>query len=85
MNYLGTPEPIPLDELWDVPCIRCGSPSQCQWAVCANDGNHLPLCLDCDIALNRLVLCFLNIEPDRFIEDYCEKLTSKGLMDGSDR
>jgi NAD-dependent SIR2 family protein deacetylase len=84
MNYLGATEPIELDALWGTACVRCGAPSQCQWAICANDGRYLPLCLDCDIALNRVVLAFLNVEPEEFIEDYCAKLTSKGLMDGCD-
>jgi NAD-dependent SIR2 family protein deacetylase len=84
MNYLGTVEPIPVEEIWDVPCVRCGANSQCQWAICANEGRYLPLCLECDVALNRLILTFLNVEPDEFIADYCEKLTSKGLMDGCD-
>jgi NAD-dependent SIR2 family protein deacetylase len=82
MNYLGTAEPIAVEEIWETPCVRCGAHSQCQWAICANNGNHLPLCIDCDIALNRLILMFLNVEPDDFIADYREKLISKGLMDG---
>lgn len=85
MNYLGTVEPIPVDEIWDVPCIRCGHPSQCQWAVCANDKRFLPLCIECDIALNRLVMMFLNFDdPDEFIADYRAKLISEGTLDGPD-
>lgn len=82
MNYLGAAEPIPVEDIWELGCMRCGAPSQCQWAICANNGNHLPLCIDCDIALNRLILMFMNVEPEDFITDYRGKLISKGLMDG---
>ncbi len=39
-----------------VPCYRCGQPAQYQWQVCADDRLFRPLCLDCDIDLNRVVL-----------------------------
>lgn len=39
-----------------VKCVRCGAPAVHQWQVCADGNNHRPLCLDCDIALNKLVL-----------------------------
>lgn len=82
MKYFGTQEPIPVDRLWDTACCRCGAPCQCQWAICANNKQFFPLCIDCDIALNRLILCFLNVDdPDSFIEDYREKLINEGLLD----
>lgn len=37
-------------------CVRCASPALFQWQVCADNRIFRPLCLDCDIALNRLVL-----------------------------
>lgn len=39
-------------------CIRCGGWGRFQWNVCA-DGSYRPLCLDCDIDLNRLVLVWM--------------------------
>ena len=40
-----------------VPCFRCGvKPSVHQWQVCADGNVFRPLCQECDIALNRLVL-----------------------------
>jgi hypothetical protein len=40
-------------------CIRCGRGAQCQWSICADGNNYRPICLDCDIALNRVVLKFM--------------------------
>jgi hypothetical protein len=42
-------------------CARCGQKAIHQWSVCANDSRQLPICLDCDIALNRLALEFMRI------------------------
>lgn len=39
-----------------VSCIRCHAPAVHQWQVCADGRVYRPLCLACDIALNRLVL-----------------------------
>jgi len=37
-------------------CIRCSNRAVHQWNVCADGNNFRPLCLDCDIALNVMVL-----------------------------
>lgn len=37
-------------------CVRCGGQAVHQWQVCADGNNYRPLCLPCDIALNKLVL-----------------------------
>ena len=39
-----------------LPCVRCGRQAVHQWQVCADKRLFRPLCLDCDLALNRLVL-----------------------------
>ena len=43
-------------------CARCGKPAIHQWNICA-DKCYRPICGDCDVALNRLVLRFMN-DPD---------------------
>lgn len=43
-------------------CCRCGQPARQQWRVCA-DGFWRPICKDCDIALNEIVLKWMKI-PD---------------------
>lgn len=39
-----------------IPCYRCGARAYHQWQICADDNLYRPLCIDCDMALNRLVL-----------------------------
>ena len=46
-----------------VPCFRCGKPAEHQWQACADDNLYRPLCLDCDIALNEMVLKWMDF-PD---------------------
>lgn len=46
-----------------LPCFRCGEPAHRQWQVCADGRLYRPLCLDCDIELNRLVLDWMRF-PD---------------------
>jgi hypothetical protein len=36
-------------------CARCGDRAEHQWKICS-DGSWRPLCVACDVALNRLVL-----------------------------
>jgi hypothetical protein len=40
-------------------CVRCGQRAYSTWQACADGGFHRPLCLDCDIALNRMVLIWM--------------------------
>lgn len=37
-------------------CVRCGA----QWQICSDGNIYRPLCRDCDIALNKLVLEWVN-------------------------
>lgn len=37
-------------------CIRCGAPAVHQWNICSDQNFYRPMCLDCDIELNKLVL-----------------------------
>jgi len=40
-------------------CIRCNEPAETQWQICS-DGNHFrPVCLPCDVKLNKTVLLFM--------------------------
>ena len=43
-------------------CQRCGKPAIHQWQICSNDNRYLPICSNCDVALNRLALKFMRIE-----------------------
>lgn len=46
-----------------VPCAKCGEPSQCQWQICADKRVFRGLCVECDVALNALVLSWVG-DPD---------------------
>lgn len=46
-----------------IPCSRCDAPSYADWQVCADGRQRRTLCVDCDIALNTLVLKWVG-DPD---------------------
>lgn len=59
-----------------LPCVRCGEKATQQWRACA-DGLWRPICTECDVMLNRLVLLFMLVdldEVDEKIDKYQEKL-----------
>ena len=39
-------------------CVRCGAKAEHQWNICS-DHSYRPICIDCDVALNRLVLAWI--------------------------
>lgn len=55
-------------------CFRCGSRASQQWNCCA-DGQYRPICTNCDVALNSLVLTFMR-HPGRarLMERYKRKM-----------
>lgn len=56
-------------------CIRCGEEAFSQWQVCADGGNFRPLCKQCDIDLNGLVLDWMkHPEADKAMRKYEEHL-----------
>ena len=52
-------------------CIRCGAQAEHQWQICA-DGNHYrPVCIPCDVKLNRMVLKFMkHPHANQLADDY---------------
>lgn len=47
-----------------VPCAKCNGRAELQWSTaCATDNQFVALCVDCDVALNRMVLEWLGL-PD---------------------
>lgn len=58
-------EPYTAEGIKRIACIRCGSrPSIHQWQICADKRRFRPVCLNCDVRLNKLVLEFFDY-PDR--------------------
>lgn len=41
-------------------CIRCGNQAKFQWNVCADGNNYRPICKECDVLLNSMVLAWMN-------------------------
>jgi len=37
-------------------CVRCSRRASSQWQICADGCVYRPVCEDCDLQLNRLVL-----------------------------
>lgn len=57
-------------------CCRCQSPARFQWQACSDGGTFRPLCVECDIALNKLVIEFLGIpNVDKTIEVYRDSIS----------
>lgn len=58
-----------------VPCLRCGAPAAEQFNICALDGRFVPVCVECDVLLNALVLDFLDApKKDERLRLYREKM-----------
>lgn len=54
-------------------CFRagCENRAEAQWQICADRGQYRPVCRECDIALNRLVLEWAGFpNVDELIETY---------------
>ena len=42
-----------------------------QWSICADGNNYRPICMVCDVALNRLVLEWMaHPEAERLTNEY---------------
>lgn len=52
----GRRQPYTARGIRRVRCFRCGGPGHAQWQICADDRRYRVVCLECDVALNRLVL-----------------------------
>jgi len=52
-----------------IPCQRCGKSSNYQWQICATGNQWAGVCVECDIALNKLVIEFMKL-PKKLWKDY---------------
>lgn len=43
-------------QLYKMKCVRCDKPAEFQWSSCADDNVWRPLCGQCDLELNSLVM-----------------------------
>lgn len=44
-----------------VKCFRCGNKASQQWGVCALGNKWIPICNECDVSLNYIVLEFMKV------------------------
>ena len=52
-------------------CFRCKNRAIHQWQICSDQNQYRPICLDCDIALNELVLKWMGFDDwERKLESY---------------
>ncbi len=56
--YIGRRKPYTAIGIRRRKCARCGAPSIHQFSVCANGSRQVPVCVECDIALNDIALRF---------------------------
>lgn len=61
-----------------LPCVRCRHPASFQWNACSDGNLWRPLCLDCDIELNRMVLTWMG-DPDAEAKAERYELTKRSL------
>jgi hypothetical protein len=57
----GRRQPYTAEGIKRLPCVRCGNPAHATWTVCADGNLHRPICLECDIAINEMVLAFVRL------------------------
>jgi len=48
--------PYTINGLKRLKCFRCGRQAVHQWQICSDGNVYRPLCLKCDIMLNKMVL-----------------------------
>lgn len=60
-------------------CYRCGGEGEQCWNICSLPGEHW-ICTDCDIALNAIVLAFMNV-PDsaRRLRRYTKRVKATAI------
>lgn len=66
-------------------CFRCGQPARTQWNICADLGQYRPLCVNCDISLNRATLQYMgfcDLDVAEKMNEYEKKLLKLyGMID----
>lgn len=58
---VGRIKPYTVEEIRKASCVGCGRKSRHQWNCCANDNRWIPVCIECDVALNEMTLAFFRV------------------------
>ena len=77
----GRNKPYTEEEIKHKKCVRCGRKAYGTWQACSDKRKHRPLCLDCDIELNKMVLKWMGF-PDweSKIQSYENEVRQNGQM-----
>ena len=52
-------------------CFRCGNKATYQWQICSDGNQYRPICKQCDIELNEMVLKWMGFDDWQIkIDDY---------------
>lgn len=63
LRFVGSKKPRTNEQMAKMHCQKCGAkPAVHQWSSCANGNRHVAVCLDCDWAVNELLLAFMGIK-----------------------
>lgn len=77
MPITGRTKPYTKIGISRLKCFRCGNQASEQWQICSDDNIFRPICVECDIALNNLVLHWMGFkDADEKIKRYREALTN---------
>lgn len=61
VKFAGRKRPYTIAEIAQKRCVACGHQARYQWQCCANGNRWLPLCRQCDVALNEAALAIMRV------------------------
>lgn len=66
MIFFGEKKRPTIRQVRRMKCFRCGAPSSyATWQICSNERRHVPICVKCDIAMNKATLMFMGLPYGR--------------------
>ena len=76
-KYKGRRTPYTRRGLGRKECARCGKKARYQWGCCANKSLCVPVCENCDILLNKMLLQFLRFSNWKLLlTEYTERVAN---------
>ncbi len=61
----GKTKPYTARQIVKLACVCCGQPAKYQWNCCADGNVWRPICPECDILMNEIMLSLVR-DPDRY-------------------
>jgi len=57
-------------------CFRCGNKAIFQWQICSDGNQYRPICSECDIELNEMVLKWMGFSDWKVkFDNYVKEVT----------